>query len=416
MRQAERPVNRFARTVQMAGRRIAGFGAITGVVAAGALARMVKGSFSTIDATSKLADQLGLSTKQLVGYQHAAKLSGVTNEQLGTAFKRMSKNISDAVLGLTTAKRAFSALGLDADRLIKLSPDQQFKAIADALGGVKLQSDKVRVALDLFGRSGLGILTLTKDGAAGLTKWQKEAEKLGLTFSRLAGAKVEKAVDAMGRVGEVLEGISRTISIELAPAIELMSKKFTDWATAGEGAAKRVKRAMADVAPEAAFLGGVGQYAKAALLAGFSQKARLFGIVPSAFGMTGISRAGVAAGRESTSTMNSLFGVGGAGGAGAASTTAPRAKDRVATMAELEKTPLFQMAAGLRNRRAGFEPRMEFEPFQQDLSSSLAFGSGHRELAAPGLALPDMMQSLFSLAKDMDRKLENIEENTASAA
>ena len=244
MNRASKRLRAFGSGMARIGRRVTTFGVALAAVAVGALAVMTRNAFKTIDATAKLAFTLGLATEKLTGYQFAAAISGVSSEQLATAFKRMSKNISDAAdAGLSTAIRAFEDLGLSAEELKKISPDKQFKKIADRLAGMGDQAKKVRVALDLFGRSGLGLLKLTQEGAAGIEKLQKEAKKLGLTFTEIDAAKIEAANDAITRARSAIQGLVNQLAIKLAPLVEQLATDLRNWATAGEGAAARVSSA-----------------------------------------------------------------------------------------------------------------------------------------------------------------------------
>lgn len=227
MRGAGKSANRFAGGITRGIGSVARFGAaLVGVAGIGGLAVMLKSTMANIDATAKLADVLGFTTEQLSAYQHVAAISGVSNEELATGLKRMEKNISDSEQGLTTAARAFDELGLSSADLIKLSPDEQFKAIADAMNTIPNQADKARVALDLFGRSGLGLLKVTELGAAGIRRLQQEAADLGLTFNRMDAAKVEAANDAVTRVKASVSGLVQQLTIGLVPVIESIADRM----------------------------------------------------------------------------------------------------------------------------------------------------------------------------------------------
>lgn len=255
MRGAGSVVSRFSRTVRAAGRVGLRFGKILAAVAVGALVILTRQSFKAIDATAKLADTLGLTTKQLTGYQLAAKISGVEVGQLNTGLRRLQKNVSDATFGLTTAIRAFDDLKLSAEALEKLSPDEQLKAIADAFKNIPTQAKRVRVALDLFGRSGLGFIKIFEQGSKGLEEFQKRAVKLGIAFSRVDAAKIEAANDAIAEAKLAVTGLVNQFAIRLAPAVELVSNKFTEWATSGEGAASKITAGLEKVARAVGFLG-----------------------------------------------------------------------------------------------------------------------------------------------------------------
>ena len=114
-RSVERMMFSLRRAALSAGAAFATF------LGARALIRIAADTSQAIDQTAKLADALGLTTNQLHGYYLAAKITGVTHQQLNTAFQRLSKNISDAQFGLTTAVRAFDTLGISADRMREMT-------------------------------------------------------------------------------------------------------------------------------------------------------------------------------------------------------------------------------------------------------------------------------------------------------
>ena len=209
-------------------KRVGGLGIKFGAAALIGIGFFVKKAFTAIDATAKLADTLALTTEELVGYQHAAAIAGATTQDVTTAFRRMLKNVSDAGLGLTTAQRAFEAMGLDADKLKGLKTDEIFKKIADQINKIPTAADRARVAQDLFGRSGLKILKITEGGAEGIRKLQAEALKLGIAYSRIDAAKIEAANDAIQRAKSVLQGVINTLAIKLAPLLEATANKFRD--------------------------------------------------------------------------------------------------------------------------------------------------------------------------------------------
>lgn len=182
-----------------------------------------------IDATAKMADVLGLATDQLTGYQLQAGLAGVNNKELETAFRRLQKNISDATKGLTTAQRAFEDLNLNAEELEKLSPDEQFKRVAEAFSTLDTQAKRARVSQDLFGRSGLKLIKIMEQGRGGIEAARKEAERLGLSFDRVDAAKVEAANDAVTRLKAAFAGLGNTLAIGLAPTIEKIADRMTGW-------------------------------------------------------------------------------------------------------------------------------------------------------------------------------------------
>lgn len=248
VKDARSSLQQFAGAVASTGKMVAGFAAGVATAAAVGLSVMVKNQMEAIDASSKLADQLGLSTEQLAGFQHAADLSGVSGEQLATAFRKMQVSISEAAAGTKMAQDTFHTLGVDWKALRAMQPGEQFETVADAISKLGNQTDRVRVAQELFGRSGMGLLSMLQGGKAGLADMQREAEKLGLTFSRTAGAQVELANDALTRLWATSKGLANQIAIQLSPFIQYAAEQLTAFAVSGDGVGPKVSAAMEAIA------------------------------------------------------------------------------------------------------------------------------------------------------------------------
>lgn len=211
--------------------RKAAFSMQSALVAVGVLGfgYLVKKSLDTTDAIGKLADKIGIGTDQLGGLRHAAELTGVATNVLDMGLQRMVRRVSEAANGTGAAKNAIIELGLSAKALNALSPDQQFRAIADAMEGVAGQGEKVRLSMSLFDTEGVALVNTLKGGSAALEQMEQEAERLGLRMSRGLVAGVEKANDAITKLTSFLGGMFTRTVAELAPAIEIITKQLQAW-------------------------------------------------------------------------------------------------------------------------------------------------------------------------------------------
>src|SRR2546426_591780 len=81
--------------------------------------------------------------------------------------------------------------------LVNTAPEEALKGIADGLSKMENPAQRAAAAVAIFGKAGQGMLPMLLGGAEALSAAQREAEKLGLTFSRLDAAKVELANEAM---------------------------------------------------------------------------------------------------------------------------------------------------------------------------------------------------------------------------
>jgi hypothetical protein len=241
---AKTTLGRFAQSVGRMSASIAKIGLVASGAAVAGLSVLVSKSLSSIDATAKLSRSIGLTTEQLVGYQHAAALGGASSEDVGKAFKRMSKNITDAGDGLTTAKRAFAKLGVSEAALAKMSPDEAMKTLADAFAGMTDPIVRAAVAQDVFGKAGMKMLPMLADGAAGLIKMQQEVKALGSAFSDKQAAGVELANNAMGRFSEIIKGAGNAIAVYLAPFITDIVDRINAWVISSGGFSKIIESGM----------------------------------------------------------------------------------------------------------------------------------------------------------------------------
>ena len=230
------PVTKLANSVRSASGMVAGLGskiaALSGIGAALGSAIgggvLVNQQLEAIDTAAKLSDRLGIATEALAGLQHAGDLAGVSNENLTKGIEKMLNSVGEAAAGTGEARGAFAALGLSAADLANMSPEAAFKAIADGLAGIENAAQRATLAQDIFGKAGQGLLPLLMSGSKGIAAAQAEAERLGLTFSRIDAAKVEESNDAITRMKAVFVGAARSVAIAIAPAITKTSDLFRE--------------------------------------------------------------------------------------------------------------------------------------------------------------------------------------------
>lgn len=224
-------VNNFTSSIGSASStllKFTGVGAAIGAIAGGAgLGLLLHNQLEAIDSTAKLSDRLGISTESLTGFQHAASLAGVSNEQLSGGLEKMLKNLGEAAAGSDTAKAAFQSLGLNATDLANIPTDQAFEKISDALKAIQNPAQRAAAAVAVFGKSGQELLPLLLQGSEGIKAAIKEADALGLSFNRIDAAKVEEANDAVRRMQSAVTGVVRSITIALAPFLTTAANAAT---------------------------------------------------------------------------------------------------------------------------------------------------------------------------------------------
>lgn len=197
-----------------------------GAASAGTVAAMYKQQAQYNDTLAKTADKLGVTTQSLEGLRHVAQLTGNSTQVLDKGLLDLNIKVQDAAKGIGEGKEALSTLNLSAKELAKLSPDQQFLRISDALKTIPEQGERVAIAYDLFGARGAGLVNTMNQGASAIKSSMAEAEKLGATLNRIDAAKIEAANDAMFKVEQSSKGMKNAIAVGLAPIVEDLGNRF----------------------------------------------------------------------------------------------------------------------------------------------------------------------------------------------
>lgn len=199
-------------------------GAITAVSAA--LIYLTKSAFSRLDDVAKDARRIGITTKEFGGLALAASEAGIEIDKITTFFPKMQQSIGKATQGVGAGVKAFEDLGLSIDHLRSLSPVEQFRLISERIADVKNQTDRMRIAMDIFGRGAVEIMPL-------LTADFKEAEEaariLNLSLSEFDLAQIEAANDSVGRIKSAFEGLGNYLAVQLAPIITGLTQRIFEY-------------------------------------------------------------------------------------------------------------------------------------------------------------------------------------------
>tara|TARA_R100000541_G_scaffold243_1_gene902 strand:- start:390 stop:2510 length:2121 start_codon:yes stop_codon:yes gene_type:complete len=215
------------------GNKFSGLGkkvALMGTAAGIAMAALTAKAAQAADQLGKTSDKLGIMPEKLQALQRAAELTGVSVQTANMALQRMVRRVQEASLGTGEAKAALADLGLEAKELAKLPVDQQFKQIADAMGGVESEGEKVRLAMKLFDSEGVALVNTLALGSEGLTKIEGDMDAFGLSMTRLKISKIEQANDAFLTARKNTGSFFQGLAVAAAPAIKAVSDKFSDFA------------------------------------------------------------------------------------------------------------------------------------------------------------------------------------------
>ncbi|MCC7409961.1 MAG: hypothetical protein IT442_17980 [Phycisphaeraceae bacterium] len=238
LRAAEAKLKAFGAGVRNLGLKLAALGAA--IVAP--LVASTKVFAKMGDDLAKMSARTGFSVETLSELGFAAELSGANVEDLEKSIRRMQATIVDAAQGLSTATDALTVLGLSVEDLAGLSPEQQFKLIADRLAGIEDPTLRAATAMDVFGRSGTMLLPMLAGGAAGIEELQKQARKLGLTISTADAKAAERFTDTLSMMWRVLKQGVFVIGSALVPLLSQVAQWVTKVAVVSADWIKRNKQ------------------------------------------------------------------------------------------------------------------------------------------------------------------------------
>ncbi len=248
------------------------FGALLVVGGGAAFSGLVK---SSLDAASRLGDmsaRLGVTVEGLSRLEYAAKLTGVSSNTLATGLQRMTRRVAEAAQGSGEAIGALNELGLSAQKLKELRPEQQFEVLADALEKVPAQSDKVRLGMKLLDSEGVALLQTMKGGSEAIRALGEESDATGNTISTKFAEQATAANAAMIKLGAASTGLTNSLVSGLGPTIEQIAHFLGDVTPkAGQLAAEALDKLRSFATSLAAEIAGVlERTAKtASVIAGF---------------------------------------------------------------------------------------------------------------------------------------------------
>lgn len=233
---------------ERAGRAAAKFGAAIGALAAiQGLRRLgdgIESAINKLDEIAKTSDSIGITTDALQELRVAADLAGVNSDQLDTSLKRLARTASDARNGLSTAERAFEAVGVqvtNADGSLK-SLDQLVLDVADGMSGMTDATQRAATAQELFGRSGTVMVNLLKDGSEAIQEMRQQARDLGIVIDEDLIRRSEQAQDELALLNNVIDAQLTDALAELAPLLVSVVGFLGDLASAAATAHRGLRR------------------------------------------------------------------------------------------------------------------------------------------------------------------------------
>lgn len=189
---------------------------LVGGIASGVAALAVKSFVEVGDSLDEMSSRTGASIEWLSQMKLALKQNGSSLEDLEVAIKQMNKGFAEGKKGGGELKKALNSMGLSIKDLEGMTIDKRFEFLADKIANIQDPALKAAAALQIFGKSGTKILPV----ADALKSARLEAEKLGLTVSKLDAKNAAELADKWDILTSVFEMFAFNVGAALAPTLK----------------------------------------------------------------------------------------------------------------------------------------------------------------------------------------------------
>lgn len=269
----------FGSDLATVGQRFALFGAGLAAATTGAAAgllELAKSGAEAADQAGKAAEKTGLQVDAYGRLSFAAKQADVDQEQFVAGMSRLNKAIVEAAQDGTKAAGAlgeaqnnivqgagfttetFNDLGVSVTRFggtVKKAAAQVKQSgnvfkdlgikVKDAQGNLRSTEDiigdladafskmpdgprKSALAIELFGKSGAQLIPFLNQGREGIKQLGKEAERLGITFTKSQADVGDALGDTLDEVSAATKGIRDQLGLIFAPAVTVLAAGLRD--------------------------------------------------------------------------------------------------------------------------------------------------------------------------------------------
>jgi len=184
-------------------------GALGGAVAGLGFGALSKDLLDTSDQLGKTSARLGVTTGELQSLRFAAEQSGVEVSTFDMALQRFTRRTADAAIGKSKGvEDAFEDMGIsikDQDGRLK-SSSNLLREVANEFGKIPDQSEKVRIAFQLFDSEGVKMVNLLQNGKENLEALEEQFNSSGASIDSNFIKNAEAVNDSLGLMSQVLTG------------------------------------------------------------------------------------------------------------------------------------------------------------------------------------------------------------------
>ncbi len=220
-RSVQKSAKRTGADLAAMSRKMAGV-ALVGAAAAAGLFLLTKRAIENADAIGKTADAIGISVEALQDYRHAAELSGIETAKFDNSLIQFSKRVGEASAGTGSLIEFLNKYDKSLIPAITSTNNagEALDAVFDIMADMTSQTDKAAFAAAAFGRSGVVMTNMLRDGKVGLKEMREEAHRLGLVLDEETVRGAEAANDELLRMQKIISVNLQKALLDILPTLE----------------------------------------------------------------------------------------------------------------------------------------------------------------------------------------------------
>ncbi len=174
-------------------------------------ALVAKNALDAADSFSEMAERTGASVEVLSALTLEADKSGTSIDAVEKAIKASSKVMEDASIGTEAAAKSLAKLGLSAEQLLSLSPDERFFAIAQGIAGIEDPSIRAATAMEVWGKTGTDMLPMLDALALGSDAVVQHARTFNAVVTKEGAEAANHFNDSLTNLTRALGGVFNSL-------------------------------------------------------------------------------------------------------------------------------------------------------------------------------------------------------------
>ena len=182
-----------------------------------ALKDYVVGTIEAIGATKILAERVGFSTEGFPAFGVCRETGAHGSRHLPYHWGNFQNGSAKSPLR-AAGQRPMCSSGSVSRRgqPAAMGPEKAFAVLVKVMEEIQNPMERSAVAMDLFGKSGQGMINIVAQGGPELAKLGEEASRLGFALNAVDAAKAVEAEEAMIKLSAAATGFANLLAVELA--------------------------------------------------------------------------------------------------------------------------------------------------------------------------------------------------------